>query len=121
LLRAASSFIKAKGSEGTVLGEMLRDMGCINIADSDQSLLENLGVESMIQKEPYHIFVVTMGNDPQAAEQSFEKWMKENPAWGTLTAVREGRVHWMDRSLFHNKPNARWAQAYESLYETLTK
>ena len=37
------------------------------------------------------------------------------PAWGALTAVREGRVVELDKSLFHYKPNARWAQAYETL------
>ena len=35
LLRAHSGSVKAKGSEGTILGEMLADLGCINIADSD--------------------------------------------------------------------------------------
>ncbi|MGM9684160.1 MAG: ABC transporter substrate-binding protein, partial [Eubacteriales bacterium] len=63
LLRAASSFVKAKGSSGTILGEMLADMGCINIADNDASLLENLSVESVIREQPYHIFVVTMGSN----------------------------------------------------------
>ena len=72
LLRAASSFVKAKGSSGTILGEMLHDMGCINIADSNTSLLENLSVEAIIREEPYHIFVVTMGSDTEAAKQSLE-------------------------------------------------
>ena len=39
ILRASSGFVKAKGSEGTVLGELLSDLGCVNIADSDKSLL----------------------------------------------------------------------------------
>ena len=52
LLRAASGSVKAKGSSGTVLGEMLRDLGCVNIADSDETLLETLSVESVIRQEP---------------------------------------------------------------------
>ena len=35
-IRAAASVIKPKGSDGTVLGEMLADLGCVNIADGDQ-------------------------------------------------------------------------------------
>lgn len=35
-LRAASSNVKAKGSDGNVCGEMLADLGCVNIADSDR-------------------------------------------------------------------------------------
>jgi iron complex transport system substrate-binding protein len=121
LLRAATTFVKAKGSEGTVLGEMLRDMGCINIADSDTSLLENLSVEAVIREEPYHIFVVTMGSDTDKAKSTLEKMISENPAWGTLEAVESGRLHIMDKKLFNLKPNARFAEAYETLANILQK
>lgn len=119
LLRAHSGSVKAKGSEGTILGEMLADLGCINIADSDASLLETLSIESIIRQKPYRIFVVTMGNDSQKALDNLYKMMDENPAWGSLEAVAEGRIHLMDRRLFHNKPNADWAVAYEKLSEIL--
>ena len=79
LLRAASSFVKAKSSKGTILGEMLKDMGCVNIADSDAGLLESLSVEAIIRENPYHIFVVTMGDDTAAANKSIENLIKENP------------------------------------------
>ena len=121
MLRTASSFVKAKGSEGTILGEMLADMGCINVADSDTSLLENLSVEAVIREQPYRIFAVTMGSDTEAAKRSLENLIKENPAWSTLEAVKEGRLHIMDKTLFNLKPNDRWAESYEILYETLTK
>lgn len=119
LLRAHSGSVKAKGSEGTILGEMLADLGCINIADSDTSLLEALSVESVIRQEPYRIFVVTMGNDTQKAVDNLNQMMRENPAWGTLDAVAEGRLHLMDRKLFNIKPNADWAISYEKLSEIL--
>jgi iron complex transport system substrate-binding protein len=121
LLRAASGFVKAKGSKGTILGEMLADMGCINIADSETGLLEDLSVEAVIREEPYHIFVVTMGSNTEAAQESLENMLEGNPAWGTLEAVKEGRLHMMDKTLFNLKPNARWAESYEILYETLTE
>ena len=119
LLRASSGAVKAKGSRGTILGEMLADLGCINLADSDTSLLETLSVEAVIRAEPHRIFVVAMGSDTAAAEASLTRMMTENPAWGTLEAVREGRLHMMDKSLFNLKPNDRWGEAYEVLYDTL--
>lgn len=121
LLRASSGFVKAKGSEGTVLGELLADMGCINIADSEQALLEALSVEAVISRQPYGIFVVTMGSDTQAAEESLNALFRENPAWGRLEAVEQGRVFIMDKTLFNLKPNDRWAEAYEKLYEILSQ
>ncbi len=120
LLRASSGFVKAKGSEGTVLGEMLMDLGFINIADSDETLLEKLSAESIIKDEPYRIFCVAMGNDSDAAMASLEKLLSENPAFAELSAVNEGRVHIMDKSLFNLKPNDRWAEAYGEIYDIIT-
>ena len=121
ILRASAGFVKAKGSKGTVLGEMLADLGCVNIADSDKTLLENLSIESIIKREPYRIFVVVMGDDTEAAKNKLSSVMEENPAWGELDAVKQNRLYFMDKKLFNLKPNARWAEAYEQLVEILRK
>lgn len=121
LIRTSATFLKAKGSRGTILGEMLSDMGCVNIADSDTSLLDDLSIEAVIREQPYHIFVVTMGNDTEAATEFLETMIREDPAWSSLEAIRAGRLHHMDKTLFNLKPNARWAEAYQELYETLTE
>ena len=97
---------------------MLLDFGCVNIADG--GTLTDLSVEAVIREEPYRIFTVTMGSDEAAAEASLSRMMAENPAWGTLSAVKEERFHMMDKTLFHLKPNARWGDAYEALFELLT-
>ena len=60
LLRAYSSGCRAKGSDN-MTGAMLKDLGAINIADADDSLLENLSMENIIADDPEDIFVVTMG------------------------------------------------------------
>ena len=120
LLRTSSTGVKVKGSEGTVLGEMLADYGTENIADSNSALLESLSLEAILAEDPYRIFVVTMGDDPSLALEVFDRLIEENPAWASLSAVREGRVHFMDKALFHQKPNARYLEAYEALYEILT-
>ena len=117
LLRAHSGSVKAKGSTGTILGEMLCDIGCINIADSNTSLLESLSIESIIIQNPYRIFVVTMGDDTQKAIDNLNSMINENPGWRSLDAITQGRLHIMDRRLFNIKPNVRWAQAYEKLSE----
>lgn len=119
LLRASSGFVKVKGSEGTILGEMLADLGLVNIADSDATLLENLSVESVIKQEPYRIFVVTMGSDTDKAMKSLDKLLSENPAWMQLEAIKENRLYVMDRTLFNIKPNAKWAKSYEKIKEIL--
>ncbi len=118
-IRATGSSFKSKGSEGSVLGEMLEDLGCVNIADSDESLLENLSMEAILAADPDHIFIVYQGTDTQEAEDALEEGLFSNPAWETLTAVKEGRVHVMSHQMFNLKPNAQWGDAYEIAAEIL--
>ena len=113
-LRAAASGVHAKGSEGTVLGEMLADLGCVNIADGS-SLLEDLSIEKIISEDPDRIFIVRQGDDAEAMERTLNETLTGNPAWAGLSAVQEGRVHIMEKQLYHFKPNARWGEAYEQL------
>lgn len=120
-LRASATWIRAKNSDGNVLGEMLRDLGCINIADSDDSLLENLNLEHIMQEDPDYIFICQQGNDIEGIKNHIQQFISENPAWSNLTAVKEGRVYVMERDLYTLKPNDRWSEAYEKLEEILSK
>ena len=118
-IRATGSSVKVKNSEGSVLGEMLADLDCRNIADSEESLLEQLSMEVILQEDPDYIFVILQSAEPSAAEQMLESTLLSNPAWNTLTAVREGRVHVLDQTLYNLKPNERWGEAYERLAQIL--
>ena len=117
-IRTAASGIHVKGSEGTVLGLMLRDLGCVNVADGSD-LLENLSIEKIIEEDPDRIFIVMQGSDQEGARKTLEETLTSNPAWSGLTAVKEGRVHYMDKSLYHLKPNNRWGTAYAELEQLL--
>lgn len=119
LLRAFSTNVKAKDSEGTVAGPILKDMGLVNLADGESGLSENLSLEAILMADPDYIFVVTMGADPEAAWRIMEQTFLSNPAWNTLTAVRENHVVALDKELFHLRPNARWAEAYQFIEELL--
>lgn len=114
-LRASSTFIRAKNSSNNILGEMLADLGCINIADSDESLLENLSMEHIIIQDPDYIFFVQQGDNKEGTIENIQNFIKDNPAWSNLKAVKEGRVHILEKSLFALKPNAKWDEAYEKL------
>ncbi len=118
-VRASGSSCKVKNSQDSVLGEMLADLGCVNIADSADSLLEELSMEVILQQDPDYIFAVIQGSDPTKAEAMLDKTLLSNPAWDTLTAVKEGRFHVMDPNLYNLKPNARWGEAYEKLADIL--
>ena len=110
LLRAYSTGVKAKADDN-LAGAMLEDLGCVNIAARQPSLLEELTLEAIVVEDPDCIFISVMGGDEEAALAVVEETLGQNPAWQGLTAVREGRVYVLPRDLFHYKPNARWAES----------
>ena len=119
LLRSASTSCKVKNSKGTVLGEILADLGAVNIADSDTGLLEDLSLERIIADDPDYIFVVFQGSDQAAAQKTLDAALTSNPAWETLSAVQNGRFYIMEKELYHLKPNARWGEAYQKVADIL--
>ena len=118
-IRATGSSCKVKNSEGSVLGQMLKDLGCINIAERNGSLLEQLSIEGILQADPDYIFVVLQSADPADAQAILQTTLLDNPAWASLTAVQEGRYYVMDPNLYNLKPNAQWGKAYEQLADIL--
>lgn len=118
-IRTSSSSVKAKQSEGSVGGEILKDLGCVNIADSDTSLLEDLSLEAIVVADPDYIFVTTQGSDTDAAIRNIDKLLTSNPVWLSLTAVKQGRYYVLDKKLYNLKPNAKWGEAYKQLVDIL--
>lgn len=118
-VRATGSSCKVKNSQDSVLGEMLADLGCVNIADSETGLLEELSLEVILARDPDFVFAVVQGSDPTRAQDMLDKTLLSNPAWQSLTAVKEGRFHVMEHRLYNLKPNAYWGDAYENLANIL--
>lgn len=118
-IRVSSSGCKVKNSQDNVLGEMLAALDCINIADREDSLLEDLSMEVIMEEDPDYIFLVYQTSDPSVAQAVADETLRSNPAWNTLRAVQEGRCYVMDQTLYNLKPNARWGQAYEELADIL--
>ena len=117
-IRATGLGCKVKGSENNLLGEMLRDLGCVNIADGS-GLLEDLSMEAIIAADPDYLFAVLQGADTARARASLDAALLQNPAWSSLRAVQEGRFYTLDHALYNLKPNARWGEAYERLADIL--
>lgn len=114
LLRAYSSGFKAKNADN-LAGTMLQDFGLENVLDKYGTLLEDISMEEILTVDPDYIFVTVMGSDVEAAVDYLESQLCTDPAWASLTAVKEDNYHILPKDLFHYKPNARWAEAYAYL------
>lgn len=117
-LRAYSTGVRAKGND-SMTGGMLKELGCVNIADSDNGLLKDLSMEAVMEAEPDYIFVTTMGESKEAALEMVQELLIDNPAWKGLKAVKENHYYVLPKELFHNKPNERWGESYRMLADYL--
>ena len=118
-IQVSGSSVKVKNSEDNVLGPMLKELGCVNIADRDNSLLEELSLEAILQADPDYIFAVYHGTDEEKARANLEETLLSNPAWASLSAVEGERFHILERRMYSLKPNALWGDAYEKLADIL--
>jgi len=117
LIRGMSS--KAKALKGDhMVGKMLADLGADNIASRHESLLEDLSMEVILDEDPDFILVVITGDADKAAD-ALNNGVMANPAWRSLSAARYDRVYMLPKDLFSFKPNERWGESYEYLYNIL--
>ena len=112
--------LKANTSE-TVLGGMLSVMGAKNIVsdwggtDAEHTVVD---LEAVFAADP-DIILIQCHTGEDSARELVERIYGDNPVWCSLTAVREDRVYYLEKNLFHNKPNRRFAEAYAVLFSYL--
>lgn len=106
-------------NSSTQSGAAAADLGAVNLADQNPSLLKDYSLESVVTLDPKFIFVMAMGNDPEAAERALKEQTEDNPAWAGLTAVSEGRFITLDPELFQYKPLEAWDEMYRTMAKNL--
>jgi iron complex transport system substrate-binding protein len=106
-------------SSETMPGQMLKQLGCDNLADENPSLLQDFSIEAVIEQDPDYIFVIPMGNSPEAATANLDAAIEGNPAWKDVSAVKNGNYVLLDQDYFLYKPNNRWDQSYQILYDAI--
>ncbi len=118
-VRSGSSYssAKAKKSEDNFAAKILEDLGCINIADKAEHLLDNLSAEVILKENPEYIFVSVMGDYDNSKAYIIELLRTEE--YAALDAVKNGRVYLLPKELFHYKPCGRWVESYRYISSIL--
>jgi len=109
-VRASATSVKAKIASDHFAAAMLEELGAYNIANDAPVLIDGISEEVLLKENPDRIFVSFMGNEESAKES-----LAANETWQSLSAVKEMRCHYLPKSLFQYKPNARWDEAYAYL------
>lgn len=118
---SGSNSLQANTSN-TVVGGMIDALNAVNIVDTWENTTDaerlDINLETVFAANP-DIIIVQCHAGAEAAQAQVEELYGDNPVWQSLDAVKNGRVYYLEKTLFHNKPNSRFAEAYQKLAEIL--
>jgi iron complex transport system substrate-binding protein len=89
---------------------MLGEIGCQNIADTAEIVLDSISEETILKFNPDYIFISTMGKE-EAAKSYMDSVLK-GKVFSSLDCVKNGNYCYLPKELFQFKPNNRWDEAY---------
>nr|WP_300004605.1 ABC transporter substrate-binding protein [Tissierella sp.] len=120
IMFATKKSLSARTSDSTT-GEIFNDLNAINIADSSNDMLgeKSFSMEKILEEDPDFIFVQTMGSDTEAIQERIEMDAESNPAWGSLSAIKNKKYIVLPKDLYTYKANDRYAEAYGEIAKTL--
>lgn len=120
IMMASAKSVTSRGSDSYV-GDMLKDLNTINIADLSNDAIsdKNFSIEKILEEDPDFIFVQTSGSDMDKVIERMKEDVESNPAWSSLTAVKNHRYIILPKDLYMFKANHRYAEAYKGLAEIL--
>ncbi len=105
----------------SLVGSMVHDLGGVNIARDAQLTSDQMQIFSMervVERDPEVVLVQTMGS-PKMVKRKVRTDIESNPAWKTISAVRNNRVHYLPMNGFLYKPNKQFPECYEYLAKLL--
>ncbi|MGN0071478.1 MAG: ABC transporter substrate-binding protein [Atopobiaceae bacterium] len=120
VVSAYSKGLVVQDSTG-MTGAIVKDLGAVNVADENPSLLSDFSLEAAVEADPDYILVLAASDDAATAQQYYNDAVGSDSAWADMTAVEEGHVTMLDAAHFLYKPLNRWAESYEIVGQALNK
>ena len=103
---------------GTILVDLRAKNGIKGEVKKGASPRIDINVEDIYKADPDYIFIQCMSSEDYARE-AVAKHCESSPVWHELRAVKEGRVYYLPKGLFHNRPNSKYKVAYQMIYDYL--
>lgn len=105
--------------DGSIAGSIAKMLGWDNVASHDTPLANDpdtapYSLETLADENPEFIFVTSMG-DPDELKANMEQTMQSDPAWSTISAVRDGHVYYLPQNLFLLSPGIHYPEAVETM------
>ena len=120
ILFASTRYVKVE-TQNTITGYMCDKLGAENIYMDDTiegATRVDLSIEYILEQDPDIIFVTTMG-DVEKCRARIEQDVQSSDIWGDLTAVKNDRFYYLDKSYSIYKPNRFYPEAFKTMAEFL--
>ena len=118
VLGIVSGVLRAYGTEAAA-GTILNELGGINVFDDGSAPFESVDIdlEQLYAANP-DIILINQRGDKGATEEQLNEIVAGNPVWEGIPAVQKGII-FLEKGLFHNKPNHRYQEAYLTMGQIL--
>jgi iron complex transport system substrate-binding protein len=107
---------------GTLTGAIMKDLGADNFADAWENKESKsrlpFNLEQLVAGNPKHILIQSH-TDEEKAKTAIAEQYGEDAVWNSINAVKEGNVHYLQRELFHYRPNNKYSQSYKIVAKIL--
>ena len=109
--------------DGSIAGNIIKMFGWENVASDMIPLEKNpdaapYSMETLAEQNPEIIFVTSMGNSEEL-KKGVQDTINSNPAWQTITAIKNNQVYYLPQNLFLLSPGLNYPKAVEFLAKTI--
>lgn len=118
ILGESSGKLMAYGTEAAA-GKVLQQLGGVNVLDDGTEPFESkeIDLEQLYAANP-DVILINLRVDQETTVSNLNAIVGDSPVWNGLQAVKNGVIY-LEKGLFHNKPNHRYQEAYLVIAELL--
>lgn len=118
ILVVVSGKIRAYGTQSAP-GTIMEELGGVNVLDdgSDPFSTRDVDMEQLYVAAP-DIILISARSSEEDTQKQLLAVVGEDPVWNSLQAVKNGVIY-LEKGLFHNKPNSRYEEAYLTMAKIL--
>ena len=106
-------------TSGHWVPEMIEMSGGENMITKKGEHSRKMGIEEIENENPDVLILMPCGFDVQRTVSEYEKYLKNDPKWNQLKAVKERKVFAVDANSFFSKPSIRVVTGIEILAKIL--
>lgn len=97
------------------MGVIIEELNGINVASAlstdSKATRVDIDIETIFAENPEIILIQSIASEEEA-RASIEALFGDSPVWASLDAVKNDKVYYMPKHLFHNRPNHQYNESY---------